>query len=191
MKHLTQSIAPKVLLLWLLIKIIDLRCCLWERTHLVLNLSSFIHISICADQPPWACFLILVIDVIHARSQGCGDLKLLGQHWPWLCIRGLGQPVWWLPCLLWLTVAESRELLLCGVGFHLHLEREVCGASRWGLKSGNTVYLNWQWFTTHLHSLLRVQPFARGREVVGGDGARAMSKGCSVPGSINTASSVT
>ena len=28
-------------------------------------------------------------------------------------------------------------------------------------------------------------------EVVGGGGARAMSKGCSVPGSINTASSVT
>ena len=189
MKHLTQGVAPKLLLLWLLIKIIDLRCCPWERTYPVLNLSSFIHISVCADQPPWACFLILVIDVIHACSRGRGDPKFLGQHW--LCIWGLGQPVLWLPCLLWLTVADSRELLLCGVRVHPHLEWEVCGASRWGLKSGNTVYLNWQWFTTHMCRLLRVQPFAKGREVVGGGGAWAMSKGCSVPGSVNTASSVT
>ena len=144
--------------------------CLWERTHLVLNLRSLTHVSVCLYK---SASLSPFPHPGHERDAllltGLGECKTSRATLGQTLHPGSQSPGF--AAALPADAECGKELgaaVSLGSCLHQRLEREVCGASRWRFKSGNTVYLNWQWFTTHLHRLPRVQPFAKGRELVGG-----------------------
>lgn len=153
-----------------------------------MNLHTLTHWNICAKQPRRASSLILTLDLTVARSQGSGDVKCLGLCPAQTMHRGSQSPsvVSGLACHCRMFQSVGGLLLLWGLGLHRHLERGGMQGRQMGVQVEEycvlelTVIHNTSAWTARSPDICR-------RE---GDGG-AVSKGCSVPGSINTAPSVT